>query len=49
MNFTTEEQIENIDTMIFQYLDVILDLVKNITELLEKRKDLINQKVSYIK
>ena len=44
MNFTTEEQIENIDKMIFQYLDVILDLVKNITELLEKRKELLNQK-----
>ena len=43
MNFTTEEQIENIDKMVFQYMDVILDLVKKISELLEKRKELKNK------
>jgi hypothetical protein len=40
MSFTNKEQIENIDKMVRQYFSVIFDLIKKISDMLEKRKEL---------
>ncbi|MDR0502004.1 MAG: hypothetical protein LBH16_01655 [Treponema sp.] len=41
MEFTVEKQIENIDERIGQYLFLIKKTIEDISELLEKRKELI--------
>lgn len=43
MEFTVQEQIENIDKSVFMYLNLIKKTVEDISELLEKRKELINR------
>ena len=44
MNLTMKEQIENIDKSVFIYLNLIKKTIEDITELLEKRKELLNIK-----
>ena len=43
MEFTVQEQLENIDKSINQYLFLIKKTIEDISELLEKRKELINK------
>ena len=43
MEITIEKQIKNIDERINQYLFLIKNTINDITELLEKRKELINK------
>jgi len=43
MKITIEKQIKNIDERINQYLFLIKNTINDITELLEKRKELINK------
>ena len=44
MEFTVQEQLENIDKSVFMYLNLIKKTIEDISELLEKRKELINKK-----
>jgi hypothetical protein len=37
MEFTTQEQLDNIDEMVIQYLETIFDLMENIMDMLELR------------
>jgi len=39
-----KEQIENIDKSVFMYLNLIKKTIEDITELLEKRKELLDKK-----
>jgi len=41
MEFTVKEQIENIEKSIFMYLNLIKNTIEDITELLEKRNELM--------
>jgi len=41
--FTNQERLENIDKMIFQYLNHIKETTEKITELLDKRKLIIEE------
>ena len=43
MKITIEKQIKNIDERINQYLFLIKNTINDITELLEKRKEIINK------
>jgi len=43
MEFTNQEQIENIDKMVMQYFNLIKITVEDILNMLEKRKELINE------
>ena len=44
MNSTMKDQIENIDKSVFMYLNLIKKTIEDITELLEKRKELLDKK-----
>ena len=43
MSFSPQQRIENLDEMVFQYLDVIFDLMENIMDMIEKRNKLIDE------
>ena len=43
MEFSNQEQIENIDKMVMQYFNLIKITVEDILNMLEKRKELINE------
>jgi hypothetical protein len=43
MEFTVQEQLENIDKSVFMYLILIKKTIEDISELLEKRRELINR------
>ena len=42
-NFTSQERLENIDDMIWQYLSISFDLLEKIMDMLEQRQGLIGQ------
>ena len=44
MSFTKEERIENINEMINQYFSLIFKTINDISKLLEKQKELKNDK-----
>jgi len=43
LGFTTQERLENIDVMVWQYVDVIFDLVRKVQRLMELKKHLTEQ------
>ena len=43
MEFSSQEQLDNLDKMIVQYMETVFDLTVKIIDFLEKRKSLIEQ------
>ena len=41
--FSTEERLDNIEEMLIQYIETTFDLLEKIMDMMEARKELINQ------
>ena len=41
--FSAEDQLDNIDEMLIQYIETTFDLLEKIMDIVEMRKELINQ------